>query len=46
MDKYGLYTWHDYFTLAFLVVVVISSTAFFSWERRTARRSRTYRRPN
>lgn len=42
MDKYGLHTWHDYVTLAFLVAVLVTSTVFFSWERR----SRTYRPPN
>lgn len=46
MDKYGLYTWHDYVTLAFLVAVMIASTVFFYRERRTTRRSHTYRRPN
>ena len=34
MDKYGFHSWHDYFTLVFLAVVTVASSAFLVWERR------------
>ncbi|WP_370333468.1 hypothetical protein [Mycolicibacterium hippocampi] len=43
MDRYGLQTWHDYASLAILLALVISSTLFVVWERRT-RTSRLWRR--
>lgn len=35
MEKYGFETWHDYAALAILAVMMMLSTGFLAYERRS-----------